>query len=77
MKTATQNPMIGEGIYPGPMATHTNATLVDSVTTLLLQWSARSRQRRHLAGLTPSELEDVGISAKAASVEAAKPFWQA
>ena len=39
-------------------------------------WHARARQRRQLAGLTPEQLRDIGISAEAARVEAAKPFWR-
>lgn len=46
-------------------------------TKTALRWSERARQRRHLSHLTPRELEDIGISAEAASHEAAKPFWQA
>ncbi len=44
---------------------------------LILLWSQRAEQRRHLTTLTGRELEDVGISAAEAAAEAAKPFWQA
>ncbi|MEM7425337.1 MAG: DUF1127 domain-containing protein [Pseudomonadota bacterium] len=40
-------------------------------------WSERATQRRHLAGLTRRELDDVGISREAARLEASKPFWRA
>lgn len=39
-------------------------------------YSARSRQRRQLASLSPQQLEDVGICEHAARQEAKKYFWQ-
>ena len=39
-------------------------------------WRQRSRQRRALAGLTAHQLDDIGISRRAAVNEAGKPFWR-
>lgn len=52
------------------------AIFTGAMRTLSL-WSERAQQRRHLSNLTPRELDDIGISAKAAAQEAAKPFWRA
>lgn len=43
---------------------------------LMRRWSERAKQRRHLATLTRTELDDVGISTEAAAAEVAKPFWR-
>jgi len=39
-------------------------------------WSARSRQRRALAGLDDAMLKDIGLSRADIAFEAAKPFWR-
>ncbi len=40
-------------------------------------WSNRISGRRELAGLTDSELKDIGLTRMDARMEAEKPFWQA
>ena len=40
-------------------------------------WRSRARQRKHLARLTPQQLDDIGISISEAITEAAKPMWRA
>ena len=40
-------------------------------------WRSRARQRKHLARLTPEQLDDIGISVSQAMTEAAKPMWRA
>ncbi len=50
--------------------------LTAPMSSILWLWSERAIQRRHLAGLTQRELDDVGISREAATQEAAKPFWR-
>ena len=52
------------------------AVFIRTPRTLHL-WSERAQQRRPLSNLTSRELDDIGISAKAAAKEAAKPFWRA
>ena len=54
----------------------TGAIFTAAVKTLH-RWRERAQQRRDLSNLTPRELDDIGISAKAAAKEAAKPFWRA
>ncbi len=77
MSAKTQNQTVNDGLHPGPIAGNAGGSLFARATRLVLQWSERARQRRHLSALTPSELDDVGISWEAASAEAAKPFWRA
>jgi uncharacterized protein YjiS (DUF1127 family) len=58
------------------LMTRGRAALARLVRVLQL-WSARTRQRQHLAKLSFEHLEDIGVSADDANAEAAKPFWQA
>lgn len=44
---------------------------------LMLEWQARARSRRALAGLDARLLDDIGLAPRAAEAEAAKPFWLA
>ncbi|MEM7176288.1 MAG: DUF1127 domain-containing protein [Pseudomonadota bacterium] len=44
---------------------------------LISMWRVRARSRADLALLTQSQLDDIGVTAHQAGVEAAKPFWQA
>jgi uncharacterized protein YjiS (DUF1127 family) len=53
------------------------AVIFDHIVHTAMLWMARSSQRHHLSALSTHELKDVGISAKAAATEAAKPFWRA
>ncbi len=43
---------------------------------LVLDWSARSRQRRDLAALDDVALKDIGLSRSDVHHEMSKPFWQ-
>ena len=51
-------------------------TLVQS-WDVIQRWRSRARQRRHLARLTWGQLDDIGITSKAARYEIGKPFWRA
>ncbi len=44
---------------------------------LLLTWSERVRERRHLLQFDDHLLRDIGISRAEALAEAEKPFWRA
>jgi uncharacterized protein YjiS (DUF1127 family) len=48
----------------------------ESILAISGLWHARAKQRRRLAELTGSQLEDVGLSVDAARAEAKKPFWR-
>lgn len=48
-----------------------------SILATVALWVERSSQRRALASLTAEALKDIGLDPAAASIEAAKPFWQA
>lgn len=43
---------------------------------LYVTWADRRKGRRALAEMTPDRLNDLGISAYDAQLEAAKPFWK-
>ena len=82
MTAVTQDLIQGEGIHArsigaGPVRRDAGLTGIARVATVLGHWHERAAQRRQLSGLTPWELDDVGISADAAAAEAAKPFWRA
>lgn len=77
MAAGTENPTLGERFHPGPIGSASGAQIFQRAARILLLWTERATQRRHLSNLTPWELDDVGISREAASREAAKPFWQA
>jgi uncharacterized protein YjiS (DUF1127 family) len=40
-------------------------------------WELRHRSRKHLAGLAPERMRDIGLDPAAAACEAEKPFWRA
>ena len=46
-------------------------------TALLREAVALSRQRRQLAALDATRLDDLGLTAQDARREAARPFWDA
>ena len=52
-------------------------TAVSAGLDTLKLWRNRARQRRHLARLTPEQLDDIGVSIGEAIREAAKPMWRA
>jgi len=43
---------------------------------LVSMWQQRAKQRRQLALLSDSQLDDIGLSRGVANAEAAKPFWR-
>ena len=43
---------------------------------VLLGWTERSRQRRHLAGLDDRLLRDIGVSRVEVEAEISRPFWR-
>lgn len=51
-------------------------TLWTQVFSTVTEWRRRMRSRRELAGLSYSELKDIGHPG-AAAAEKYKPFWQA
>ena len=59
-----------------PTFGRSNGTLASLLKTLSA-WESRSRQRRKLTDMDDHLLADVGISRRQATIEAAKPFWQA
>ena len=61
--------------YLMPATSGFGLSIIVRATKTVLRWSERAKQRRHLSQLTPREREDIGITAQAASAEAAKPFW--
>ena len=61
---------------PFPVGTDELAGTIAKYWEVVQVWRSRARQRRHLALLTPGQLEDVGISPEAARYEIAKPFWR-
>lgn len=50
--------------------------LVARVVDLLLTWSDRMRQRRHLAELDDRLLRDIGVSRADIEAEISRPFWR-
>jgi uncharacterized protein YjiS (DUF1127 family) len=42
----------------------------------IMSWHERSRQRRHLAGLSDHMLRDIGLSRGDVCAECEKPFWR-
>lgn len=48
-----------------------------AVTSRLSKARALARSRRALASLTKEQREDIGITARQAQEEAARPFWDA
>ena len=53
------------------------APLIEQLRAMVTIWVQRARQRRQLAALSASQLDDIGISREQADAEAAKPFWRA
>ncbi len=50
--------------------------LLNRLISLLLIWQQRAIEWRHLAGLEPHVLEDVGLSQADIADEIGKPFWR-
>ena len=49
---------------------------VEQALGLVLAWSERARQRRHLQMLSDRMLQDIGLSRADVEREASKPFWR-
>ncbi|RHZ96325.1 DUF1127 domain-containing protein [Cereibacter sphaeroides] len=43
---------------------------------VVVRWDERRRTRLGLSRLDPHLLRDIGLSHRAAEIEASKPFWQ-
>lgn len=46
-----------------------------SLSTLLNTWIGLARQRRALASLTQTQLDDIGVTAQEAETEVNRPVW--
>ncbi|MCK5362279.1 MAG: DUF1127 domain-containing protein [Gammaproteobacteria bacterium] len=55
----------------------TVSTVLTHTWATVALWRQRARQRVRLAEMPPEMLQDIGVSASAARVEAGKPFWAA
>ncbi len=77
MNVGIQTQIMQNQFLSSPSDAASGKCLFDHTIIVLQQWRERAKQRRHLATLEPRELSDVGISSKAAIMEAAKPFWRA
>lgn len=51
-------------------------SLMARLVDLLLDWNERARSRRQLAGLTETELKDIGLNQSDVTIESSKPFWR-
>ncbi len=65
------------GRAPVMVGTTAPAAPALSLLSLVRLWFWRSRVRRELGALDADRLRDVGISARIARRESAKPFWRA
>jgi uncharacterized protein YjiS (DUF1127 family) len=50
--------------------------LVFALAGTVLAWETRRQTRRALARLEPQHLRDIGLTARDAATEAAKPVWR-
>lgn len=50
---------------------------IAKVAAISRRWQQRSLQRRQLAGLSPYQLDDIGITDAERLAEISKPFWRA
>lgn len=62
--------------YVRPRGRRTGRGLVARAIDVLLGWTERARQRRHLAGLDDRLLRDIGISRVEVEAEISRPFWR-
>ena len=61
----------------GSLARNLSASrALGALFALLLSWQERDSQRRHLAGLEPRMLKDMGLSQADIDHECTKPFWR-
>ena len=63
-------------IQTRPAGRKVETGLVARAVDLLLIWSDRMRQRRHLAELDDRLLQDIGISRADVEGEISRPFWR-
>lgn len=63
-------------IQTRPARRQVKAGLVARTVDLLLIWSDRMRQRRHLAELDDRLLQDIGVSRADIEGEISRPFWR-
>jgi uncharacterized protein YjiS (DUF1127 family) len=63
-------------IQTRPAGRKAQGGLVARVVDLMLTWSDRMRQRRHLAELDDRLLQDIGISRADIEAEISRPFWR-
>ena len=70
MPDTRSQPGTGTRLSPAPTG------ILRLVLTALLTWSARSKDRAHLARLDPHLIRDIGIDPRHAAEESAKPFWR-
>ena len=63
-------------IQTRPVGRKVKTGLVTRAVDLLLTWSDRMRQRRHLAELDDRLLQDIGVSRADIEVEISRPFWR-
>ncbi len=63
-------------IQTRPAGRKVETGLVARAVDLLLIWSDRMRQRRHLAELDDRLLQDIGISRADVESEISRPFWR-
>lgn len=54
----------------------TAAHVLISVAVTVTKWDRYRRTRKELKALDPHLLNDIGLTARAASIEARKPFWR-
>lgn len=52
------------------------AQLAIGFAVLVTKWSLRKRSRNHLAELSDSQLQDIGLTRAQARYEATLPFWR-
>ena len=62
---------------PLPAALPPVSRLLVAAALMLAQWEDRRRTRLALDRLTDQQLRDIGLTARSATFEAAKPFWRA
>ena len=63
-------------IQTRPAGRKVETGLVVRAVDLLLIWSDRMRQRRHLAELDDRLLRDIGVSRADVEGEISRPFWR-
>ncbi|MGP3697128.1 DUF1127 domain-containing protein [Rhodobacter sp. NSM] len=52
------------------------ARMLFNLGLVVLRWEERRHTRQGLSRLDPHLLRDIGLTARAAEIEASKPFWR-